>query len=268
MRHLLALLLLAAPALAGSGTLTISTVSGSSPGPYTLVMTSSPASVTVGDDLGAKLSSGRGALYTVGSVNAGTLTVVVYDNRYHSETTYYGPPATGSCWYATPVPSNGALDSRQPQPPHGAVGWDAPLRLGLAIVASNTAVIAAASPSAVSSGTGAYATSTSFYIPPETFMREGAMVRITANIRQNGGAGLFAQLEVAGNSVGEKTTAGVTEWIIVREAGSSIAVYGGAARATIAGLNFNQGFLVNVQLKGNGANDSTVLDFVVAERLR
>lgn len=254
-------------AFAGSGTLTIASVSGSSPGPYTITLTSSPASVTVGDDFGAKLSSGAGAIYEVTAVNAGALQITVADTRSYGEAAVYGPPAAGACWYATPTRSGAADDVRQPRPPHGAVGWDAPMRLGLALISSNVGIYYAAAPAAASTGTGSYNTVATAYTSEGYFDANGAMLRVTANLRQNGGSGVIGRLTVAGATTPDVTTAGEQRWMIVRESSTVLGVFNGSTRTAVT-LTASQAVQITADLKGNGAAGSTLLDFIVIERLR
>ena len=272
------LLVLASPALAGSGTLTIGTVSGSSPGPYTLTMTSSVAGVTVGDDLGAKLSTGRGCIYEVTAVTGGSLQLTVTDTRTSHEGAVFGPPSTGSCWYATPVPSGTTADeTKLAVPPYTGVGWDAAYNLNTKLLSERVGILARGGTGSawVSSSTSAYAAVVTVTLPADCLDTNGAAVRVTCNVRQAAGTGVNCRVSVAGTAATASTLVGKFEALCVREGSQTIRIYTtglGAtcsySRSTVGSLTFTGTIAIALEIQGGDTAGGTGVDFYEFERLR
>lgn len=268
--------LIPALALAGSGTLTIGSVSGSSPGPYTVTMTGSVSGVTVGDDFGAKLSGGGGAVYRVTTVTAGSQQLTIADVRTSHNGAVYGPPATGSAWYATPA-GGAADDVKLTKPPYTAVGWGEAMDLNAHLLSSRVSVLSRAGyggSAPISSSTTNYLAVSTISMPGYTWDTDGAAVRITANLRQNTGSGVGARLNVGGTTTTAATIVGKVEWLLVRE-GTNVVVYTtnvGAtcafARDSVSGLNMTAAIDVSPQIVGSSVAGSTAMDMVQVERLR
>lgn len=267
MKRLLALLLLAGVALAGSGTLTIGSVSGSSPGPYTVTMTGSVSGVAVGDDFGAFLSDGTSAIYRVTTVTGGSQQLVVADVRTSSYGGPFGPPVAGSAWYGTPAGGGGDFGALS-KPPRAARAWDAALNLNATNVSGR--ILATAGAASVSSSTSAYASARSLEVPCDAWSADGAAVRVKANLRQATGSGVNMRLMVATTTCTALTSVGTYEFLIVREDSNTLVVYsGGSARDSVSvGLFAAPYVSVNLQIMGGDAAGGSANDFWHVERVR
>jgi len=112
---------------AGSGTVAVTAVTDNGNGSYALTIADTTG-MTVGDQFGAKLASGRGAIYEVMSI-PGSTSAVVSDTQTEDEGVAFGAPATGTGWFATPSTN---LDLSLP--PYQSKGWDAPMRRDNAVL--------------------------------------------------------------------------------------------------------------------------------------
>lgn len=273
-RALTLMLACSLPAFGGSGTVTIASISGSSPGPYTIDVNST-AGVTAGDYFGCRLASGRGAIYAVSSITDSD-TLVVTDSLTDNEVAVFGPPSTAagtSAWYATPTSSEAGMAL----PPYTGVGWDAAHRLNFERLAGRCVLSQTSTPSA-SDSTSSFATITTFTIPANYFAEAGDAVRVKLNVRQDGGSGVI--LAFAINAGSETTSVTIdpadVELMAVR---SSVAgeldlytrVTGATCaytKDTVTGVTFTAAISLTVRVKGNGAVGSTVVDYRLCEQLR
>lgn len=112
---------IALPALAGRGSVTVSAAVDNSDNTYTLTV-SSTSGITSGDHFGLTLSTGAGALYSVGTIDLLNSQITVIDNLYsYAESAPFGVPNSlpAAAWYGTPTTKG------HPQVPWNAKGWDA-----------------------------------------------------------------------------------------------------------------------------------------------
>ena len=252
-------------ALAGSGTLTIGSVSGS--GPYTVTMTGSVSGVTVGDDFGCKISDGSGAVYRVTAVDTGTNQLTIADVRTAHSVSAYGSPATGSAWYATPS-GGGGDQTKLAVPPYGAVGWGNAMDMNSALLSARVGVLARAGAASVSSSTSSYAAARTVHLPGGLFDTDGAALRVTGNLRLASGSGVNMRVTVQTTSSTAKTTEGVHEFFLVREDSNTVAIYSGSTRDTVSSLDFNGTITVSLEIQGGDTAGGSKNDFWVVERLR
>jgi len=94
---------------------------GGNPARYALTISSQP-NIQAGDHIGARLSTGAGAIYLV--ITAGSDTsILVEDSLTESRGFDFGAPARGDGGFGTPEPNRDLT-----QLPFNAPGWDAATR--------------------------------------------------------------------------------------------------------------------------------------------
>lgn len=265
----LALLLTLVPGvLAGRGTVTIESVSGS--GPYSVTL-NSVSGITVGDVFGCILSSGAGAVYEITAINTSTRVLTVTDTIYAAKGSAYGSPAVGATgWYDTPP-----TGSEFARPPYLGRGWDAAHQYNAEIASYAGIVLDASGDAAVSSSTSSYSAIGTTTLKAKTFWTVGDSVVVTCNLRQASGSGVHAKLSVGGTSTTDMAIVGKCTWEIVRTNDGNLTVFGTNQGATcaytkdsVSGLNYTATIDVSITIEGGSTAGGTAVDFWRVERKR